>query len=331
MARRAFITGISGQDGSYLAELLLGKGYEVHGTVRPELFDNVNLLPTYLQPLTNRVVLHSANLNTPLRLAALIHEIAPDECYHLAGTTTVDSNLMGDHAVFLTMVESARALLGAIAACGKTCRFFFAGSSEMFGRALVSPQNERTAFQPRSLYGTAKLTGYHLVRQFRHRGIFACTGILYNHESPRRPAVFLPRKVSMAAARVKLGMQQRLALGNLDASRDWGYAPDYVEAMWRTLQLDSPQDFVVATGQMHTVRELVQAAFGVVGLAYEEFVDMDSRYYRPAEGVPLCGDNSDIVRVTGWTPRTGFADMIAGMVHHDMALEAAHSSHSGGR
>jgi GDPmannose 4,6-dehydratase len=321
---RALITGISGQDGSYLAEFLVGKGYDVHGTIRPGLVDKAGMLPAFLEPLQKSVTLHNGQLEEPDKLAGLLCELECDECYHLAGPSAVDSGLLVDPVVFLTMLKSTKALLGAVANGGNRCRFFFAGSSEMIGRAPSSPQDERTPFQPRSLYGLARLAGFHAVHQFRQRTRgFACTGILYNHESPRRRPLFLPRKVSLAVARIKIGTQERLALGNLDAVRDWGYAPDFIEAMWLMLQQDEPRDFIVATGKMHRVSELVDLAFRTVGLDYRDYVNTDARFFRSVEAVPLCGDSSRIAAITGWQSKKSFDDVIAEMVAHDLAEQSA--------
>jgi GDPmannose 4,6-dehydratase len=324
---RALITGITGQDGSYLAEFLLSKGYDVHGTVRPTLIETPALLPKFFRTLQDRVTMHSAKLEEPEKLRGLLAGLDCDECYHLAGPSTVDNVLQGDPAIVSAILYSTKALLAAIEGGGGKCRMFFAGSSEMFGRVSQSPQNERTAFQPRSLYGLARLSGYHAIRQFRRRtGGFACTGILYNHESPRRAPVFLPRKVSLAAARIKIGKQRRLALGNLEAVRDWGYAPDFVEAMWLILRQPIPQDFVIATGRTHRVADLVDLAFRTVGLDYRKHVDVDARFFRPAEVSPLCGDSSYLADITGWRSKKSFNELIAEMVIHDLAEQSAATS-----
>jgi len=321
---RALITGISGQDGSYLAEFLLSKGYDVHGTVRPTLIETHALLPKFFGALKDKVTMHSAKLEEPETLAGILATLDCEECYHLAGPSTVDSDMKGDPAIFGAILNSTNALLAAIERGGGKCRLFFAGSSEMFGRVSQSPQNERTAFQPRSLYGLARLSGYHAIRQFRRRtGGFACTGILYNHESPRRAPVFLPRKVSLAAARIKIGKQRRLALGNLEAVRDWGYAPDFVEAMWLMLRQPVPQDFVIATGRTHRVADLVDLAFQTVGLDYRKHVDVDPRFFRPAEALPLCGDFSHLANTTGWRSKKRFNEFVAEMVLHDLAEQTA--------
>lgn len=323
---RALITGISGQDGSYLAELLVSKGYEVHGTVRPEVMARPSLLPRYMHAISDGITYHPGRLEQPGQLASLLEELQCDECYHLAGPSTVDSDLLGDPAVFGSVVQSIKALLSVVEKSKGRCRLFFAGTSEMFGRVDHTPQDECTSFQPRSLYGLARLTGYHVVKQFRSRtGGFACTGILYNHESPRRPHHFLPRKVSLAAVKINIGTQSRLALGNLAAMRDWGYAPDFVEAMWLMLQQPIPKDFVIATGTTHRVSDLVEIAFETVGLDYREYVDVDPRFFRPAEAHSLCGNPRAICDSAGWRSRKPFRDIVSEMVLHDLADQSASS------
>jgi GDPmannose 4,6-dehydratase len=326
---RALVTGISGQDGSYLAELLVDKGYDVHGTMRPELLARPELMPRFLQTLREKVTLHGLKLDQTERLATLVCELACDECFHLAGPSAVDSEFLGDPALFRLTVSSTKALLAAIESSGRSCRCFVAGSSEMFGRAVSSPQDEQTPFHPRSLYGLSRLAAYHIVRQFRRRtGGFACTGILYNHESPRRGRTFLPRKVSLAVARIKTGGQTRLSVGNLDAVRDWGYAPDYVEAMWLMLQQADANDYVIATGTTHRVGDLIDLAFQAVSLDSRNHVDIDPRFFRPTEVVPLCGNPERIERATGWRPRKSFRSMIGEMVAHDLAEQSAPQSRS---
>jgi GDPmannose 4,6-dehydratase len=319
---RALITGISGQDGSYLAEFLISKGYDVHGTVRPEVIARPSLLPPFMNRFVDKITLHAGRLEEPTELAVLLDKLQCDECYHLAGPSTVDSDLLGDPAVFALVVQSTKALLSVLEKNNNRCRLFFAGTSEMFGRVDRSPQNECTPFQPRSLYGLARLTGYHAINQYRSRtGGFACTGILFNHESPRRPPHFLPRKVSLAAVRIKIGAQMRISLGNLEAVRDWGYAPDFVEAMWLMLQQNSPKDFVISTGKTHRVADLVNLAFQAVGLNYHEYVDIDPRFYRPAEPIPLCGNSSSIGELIGWRSRKPFKEIVSEMVMHDLAAQ----------
>lgn len=322
MTRRALITGITGQDGSYLAEFLLAKGYEVHGVLRPDLL-SAKALPQYLLLLRDKIVFHSASYGQPFDFERLFASIEFCECYHLGGPSTVDSDFIGGSEMFSAIFATTRSMLDAIANNRPTCKLFFAGSSEMFGHVHASPQDETTPFRPRSLYGFAKLAAYHALRQKRRKaGIFACTGILYNHESPRRAASFLPRKVSLAAARIKLGLQKKLLVGNRSAMRDWGYAPDFVEAMWLMLQQESPSDFVIATSKLHSVEQLIERAFSQLGLDAKLYVEVDQRFYRPVEPVALCGNFSRLNEVTGWQPRTTFNEVITTMVQHDLAEQA---------
>jgi GDPmannose 4,6-dehydratase len=321
IARRALITGISGQDGSYLAEFLLARGYEVHGTIRPEVARAPGLLPEYI-PIDNSALhLHACDLAIPDNVARVFHAVEPHECYHLGGPSVVDSNVSGNALSFQTILESTRALLGGMAR-QSNCRLFVAGTSEIFGHVEQSPQIEKTPPRPRSIYGLAKLAAWDLiVRERRIQGRYACVGLLYNHESVRRPASFLPRKVSRAVARIALGLQDHLVLGNLDARRDWGYAPDYVEAMWLILQNDVPDDFIIATGATHQVRELVTIACAAAGIEPERHVVVDQALLRPLEHVTLCGDARRLTDLTGWRPRRSFHEMIAEMVRHDIECE----------
>jgi GDPmannose 4,6-dehydratase len=308
MTRRALITGISGQDGSYLAEFLLAKGYEVHGILRSDLLLSPKALPQYLLLLRDEITFHAAPYGQPFDFEKLFAGIEFSECYHLGGPSTVDSDFLGGAEMFSAIFSTTRSMLDAIVSHRPACRLFFAGSSEMFGHVQDSPQDETTPFRPRSLYGFAKLAAYHALRQRRHKaGIFACTGILYNHESPRRAAGFLPRKVSLAAARIKLGLQKKLLVGNRDAVRDWGYAPD----------------FVIATSRLHSVEQLIEQAFAQVGLDPQSYVEIDQRFYRPVEPVALCGNFKRLNEATGWRPRTAFHDVISKMVQHDLAEQAS--------
>jgi len=319
MTKKALITGITGQDGSYLAELLLQRGYEVHGIVRPEhLYDRAEL-PENIAPNADRLILHAGTLENHISLSHAIREIRPDECYHLAGPSFVDASFEEEPTILAALVGGTHALLAAIKELAPECRFFMAGSSEMFGAPVASPQDESTPFNPRSIYGLAKLAGYHTTHYYKQRyGLFACTGIMYNHESPRRSPEFLPRKVSRAAARIKLGLDDSVSLGNTAARRDWGYAPEYVEAMWMMLQTDGPQDFVIATGHARSVADLLKIAFSHVGLEHEDYVRTDDRYFRPEETVELRGDIVAIQRELGWSPRKSFEEIISEMVDSDL-------------
>ncbi|WP_160004889.1 GDP-mannose 4,6-dehydratase [Nocardioides sp. AX2bis] len=319
--RTALITGITGQDGSYLAELLLSKGYVVHGIVRRSSSLNTERLDgIYEEPQQpgRRLVLHYSDLSDGTSLVNLLHEIQPDEVYNLGAQSHVrvsfDSPLYTAQATGMGTMR----LLEAIRASGTQTRFIQASSSEMFG-STPPPQNEMTAFHPRSPYAVAKVFAYWSVVNWREaQGMFAVNAIMFNHESPRRGTTFVTRKITRAVARIQAGLQDRLYLGNLDASRDWGYAPEYVEGMWRMLQRDEPVDLVLATGEMHTVREFCELAFARVGLRWEEHVGHDSRYERAAEVDALLGDASRARAEIGWEPKVAFEDLVAIMVDADV-------------
>ena len=318
---RAFITGITGQDGSYLAEFLLAKGYEVHGLTRT---DSAVRTDRIQHLLTNpRLVLHFGDLSDSLRLFRIINEVQPHEIYNLAAQSHVGVSFNApDQTANVTGMGTLR-MLEAIAQSGCKPRFYQASSSEMFGKVVETPQSERTPFYPRSPYGVAKVFSHWMTVNYREsHGLHASSGILFNHESPRRGETFVTRKITKAIARIKAGMQHELALGNLDARRDWGFASEYVEAMWLMLQQDRPDDYVIATGETHTVREFVATAFDHVGLDWREFVVLDPKFLRPAEVDLLVGDASKARRVLGWEPQTRFADLVRLMVDADMdALE----------
>lgn len=301
--RRALITGITGQDGSYLAELLLGKGYEVHGLIRrASTFNTSRIEHLYKDPHdpSARLFLHYGDLSDGSRLVTLLNQIRPDEVYNLGAQSHVrvsfeEPTHTGDSTAIGTM-----RLLEAVRMTGLACRFYQASSSEMFG-ATPPPQNEETAFYPRSPYGAAKVYSYWVTRNYREAyGLFAVNGILFNHESPRRGETFVTRKITRAVARIKAGVEEHVYLGNLDAVRDWGYAPEYVEAMWRMLQVDEPDDYVVATGVGYSVRDFVEAAFSHAGLRWEDHVRFDERYLRPTEVDALVGDAAKAERLLGW-------------------------------
>jgi GDPmannose 4,6-dehydratase len=303
--KRAFITGITGQDGSYLAELLLEKGYEVHGMVRrASTFTTARLEHLYTDPHVAGApfFLHYGDLTDGSRLVALLQQVQPDEVYHLGAQSHVrvsfdEPEFTGD----VTGIGTTR-LLEAIRMIGLPCRFYQASSSEMFG-SMPPPQNEKTPFAPRNPYGAAKAYGYWMARNYREAyGLFAANGILFNHESPRRGRTFVTRKITRAAARIKAGLDTELFLGNLDAVRDWGYAKEYVEAMWLMLQADEPDDFVIATGTAYSVRDFVEMAFAHAGLDWRQHVRLDERYLRPTEVDALIGDAAKAVDVLGWKP-----------------------------
>ena len=321
--KTALITGVNGQDGSYLAELLLSKGYEVHGLVRrSSSFNTQRVEHIYHDPHEAgvRFLMHYGDLSDSGSLINLIRDLEPDEIYHLGAQSHVKVSFeVPEYTADATGMGTIR-MLEAIRASGVQTRFYQASSSEMFGSA-PPPQSERTPFHPRSPYGVAKVFAYWATVNYREaHGLFACNGILFNHESIRRGETFLTRKVSRAVARIKAGLQEKLYLGNLDARRDWGHAPEYVEAMWLMLQRDEPEDFVIASGESHSVREFVELAFGRVGLDWERYVTIDPRYFRPAEVESLCGDVSKAQAELGWQARTGFKELVALMVDDDIRL-----------
>jgi len=317
--KRALITGISGQDGSYLAELLLSKGYEVHGIVRKSTLEVKERLRN-LSPVLDRLQLHASSIENHLSLYKLISEIEPDECYHLAASSFVSYDFDDEASIININFNSTHFLLSCLKELSPQCRFYFAGSSEMFGHADSSPQNETTRFNPRSIYGISKLSSYHVVKNYReYHKMFACTGISYNHESPRRGLEYVTRKISSTAAKIFLGLADHLELGNLNAQRDWGYAPSYVEAMWRMLnQSERPQDFVLATGQTHTIEELLKIAFENLDLDYKKYVRTDSKFFRPSEDTRLVGDASKARKLLDWQCDKSFETMIREMVDADL-------------
>jgi len=321
--KRAFITGVNGQDGSYLAELLLAKGYEVHGLIRrSSSFNTQRLDDIYRDPHESgvRFLMHYGDLSDSGSMINLIRNLEPDEIYHLGAQSHVKVSFEIPESTADATAMGAIRILEAIRASGVETRFYQASSSEMYG-AAPPPQNEETPFHPRSPYGVSKVFGYWVTVNYREAyGMFACNGILFNHESVRRGETFVTRKITRAVARIKAGMQDKLYLGNLDAKRDWGYAPEYVEAMWLMLQQDEPEDLVIATGQTHSVKEFVELAFDRVGLDWGPHVEIDPRYFRPAEVDTLLGDPSKARDKLGWTARTSFEDLVALMVDADIRL-----------
>ncbi|HEY0867758.1 MAG TPA: GDP-mannose 4,6-dehydratase [Fimbriimonas sp.] len=325
--KRALITGITGQDGSYLTELLLAKGYEVHGVIRrASTFNTDRIDHLYEDPHSPgaSVRLHYGDLHDGTCLRRVVEQVEPDEVYNLGAQSHVAVSFQQpeyttdvDGVGVLRILEAVR---DSSARSGRPIRFYQAGTSEMFG-AASPPQSEATAFYPRSPYACAKLYAYWQTINHREAyGLFAANGILFNHESERRGETFVTRKVTRAAARIKAGLQQRLYLGNLDARRDWGHAEDYVEAMWLILQHERPDDFVVATGESHTVREFVERVFSMLDLDWREFVQVDPRYFRPTEVEHLHGDASKARRLLGWEPKVGFEELVRRMVGHDLEL-----------
>jgi len=316
MTKRALITGITGQDGSYLAELLLDKGYEVHGMVRrssEEKFERI-------QNLREKIQLHQGDLLDQYSIASLLVAIKPDEVYNLAAQSFVPTSWNQPVLTGEVTALGVTKMLEAIRHTLPGTRFYQASSSEMFGKVKEVPQTENTPFYPRSPYGVAKAYGHFITVNYRESfGLFAVSGILFNHESPRRGLEFVSRKVTHGAARIKLGLQEKLGLGNLDARRDWGFAGDYVEAMWRMMQASTAGDYVVATNETHTVRELCEIAFARVGLDWQKHVVVDSAFVRPAEVDVLMGDPSRVKRELGWKPRVLFRELVEMMVDADLA------------
>jgi GDPmannose 4,6-dehydratase len=311
----ALITGAAGQDGSYLSELLLAKGYVVVGGVGAMDRDHA------MRILDPAVDLRPIDLLDAEGLRSLVRDVRPDELYHLAAPSQVQVAPGNEAETYRMIALATHALLSAIAEFVPACRFFHAGSSEMFGRPDAAPQNETTPFRPRAFYGVAKLAAHEMVRFYRDiRGLYACTGIMFNHESPRRAEVFVTRKITRAAARIKLGLQERLGLGDLSATRDWGYAPEYVNAMRLMLQGTVPRDFVVASGRQTSVGDFARLAFAAVDLDSADYVEVDQAFVRSPEAVPLVGDASAIREALGWIPETSLEDVIAEMVEHDISV-----------
>jgi GDPmannose 4,6-dehydratase len=324
--RKALITGCTGQDGSFLAEFLLAKGYEVHGLKRrASAFNTERVDPIYQDSHESgaRFFLHYADLTDGSSLASLLHDIRPDELYNLGAQSHVKVSFEIPEYTTDVVAGGTLRLLEAMRRTGVECRFYQASSSEMFGSA-PPPQNEATPFHPRSPYACAKVFAHHITVNYRESyGLFASSGIMFNHESPRRGETFVTRKITRAVAHIKHGVQHKLFLGNLDARRDWGYAPDYVRAMWLMLQQEQPGDFVVGTGEAHSVRDFVERAFAHAGLDWKEHVEVDPRYFRPAEVNHLCADASKVRRQLGWEPQVGFGELVRIMVDADMqAVEA---------
>jgi len=322
--RRALITGITGQDGAYLAELLLDKGYEVYGLVRrSSSFNTSRIDHLYQDPHEEGVRLHLVygDLNDASSLNHILKSVQPHEIYNLAAQSHVKVSFdIPEYTADVTGLGTVR-LLEAIRENGIDTRFYQASSSELYGKVRETPQTENTPFHPRSPYGAAKAYAFHITRNYRESyGMFACNGILFNHESPRRGETFVTRKITRAATRIKLGLQEKLFLGNLDAKRDWGFAGDYVEAMWLMLQADTPDDFVVATGETYSVREFVEETFRLLDLDWRDHVEMDPRYFRPAEVDLLLGDATKARTTLGWKPRVGFHQLVKMMVEADLEL-----------
>jgi GDPmannose 4,6-dehydratase len=321
MKKKALITGITGQDGAYLTELLLAKGYEVHGIVRRVALEDPAHRLWRLQHVADRIELHPGSLESYASVTRIVQALKPDECYHLAAQSFVSYSFEDEFSTINTNINGTHYMLSAVKEWAPACKFYFAGSSEMFGKVRETPQKETTPFHPRSPYGISKVAGFDLTRNYREAyGLFALSGILFNHESPRRGFEFVTRKISHAAAQIKLGLAHELRVGNLDAQRDWGFAGDYVEAMWLMLQQPQPDDYVVATNETHSVREFVETAFSYASLDWKQYVVIDERLLRPAEVHLLRGDYRKAQEVLHWQPTVRFKQLVTMMVDADIAL-----------
>ena len=320
MKKVALITGITGQDGSYLAELLLSKGYQVHGIVRRVALEDETHRLWRIRKILKDINLHAGSLESYASLFNIILKIKPSEVYHLAAQSYVGYSFEDEFSTLNININGTHYLLSAVKEFADSkIKFYFAGSSEMFGKVKSAPQNENTVFNPRSSYGISKVTGYYLTKNYREAyNLHASNGILFNHESPRRGFEFVTRKISHAAARIKRGSKEKLKLGNMKAKRDWGHAKDYVEAMWLMLQKENPGDYVVGTGEEHSVEEFAKKAFGHVGLNYKDHIVIDQKLMRPTEVDTLLADNSKALKDLKWKPKISFDELVSSMVEHDL-------------
>ena len=315
----ALITGITGQDGSYLAEFLLNKNYEVHGIVRRVALEDKTHRLWRLRKILNKINLHSASLESYASLVKIVHKVKPSEIYHLAAQSYVSYSFEDEFSTLNTNINGTHFMLSAIKDFSPKTKFYFAASSEMFGKVKESPQNEETAFHPRSAYGISKVAGFELTRNYREAyNIFACSGILFNHESPRRGFEFVTRKISHSVARIKLGLQKDLKLGNINSKRDWGHASDYVVAMWKMLQQKEANDYVIGTGQMHSVKDFAKLAFSHVGLDYKKYIKINKNLLRPAEVDTLRANYKKAEKKLNWKPSIDFKNLVKQMVDEDL-------------
>ncbi|MDC0056748.1 GDP-mannose 4,6-dehydratase [Alphaproteobacteria bacterium] len=318
MSKKALITGITGQDGSWLAELLLLKGYEVHGLVRRVALETQTHRLWRIKHLIKKIHLHSASMESYASIFNVVLKTQPDEVYHLAAQSYVSYSFEDEFSTLSTNINGTHYILSAIKETGIKTKFYFAGSSEMFGRVTKTPQNEETGFHPRSPYGISKVAGFELTRNYREAyNLHASSGILFNHESERRGFEFVTRKISSGVAKIKLGIENFIELGNLEAKRDWGYAPEYVEAMWLMLQQKDPDDYVVGNGKTHSVKDFAKYAFETLGLNYQKYVKINKNIFRPSEVDLLESDSSKIKNKIGWQPKTSFEELVKKMVTFD--------------
>jgi GDPmannose 4,6-dehydratase len=319
--KKALILGISGQDGSYLSEYLLDLGYEVHGVTRNISIEDPNHRLWRLSHIMSRITLHAANIESYSSIFKVFQAVKPDECYHLASESFVSYSFDDEYSTMNTNINGTHHVLSSLNEACPDCKLYFAGSSEMFGNSDESPQNEFTKFNPRSIYGISKLAGYQLARNYREKyNIFACSGILFNHESPRRGFEFVTRKISSSIAKIKLGISNEVCLGNLDSKRDWGFSGDYIKAMHAMLQHTDPDDYVIATGKSHSVRDVLEIGFNEVDLNYQDYVKVDNKFFRPAEQVTLLGNASKARKQLDWNPLVSFEELIVMMVKSDIKI-----------
>tara|TARA_B100001123_G_C15288542_1_gene1016564 strand:- start:169 stop:1149 length:981 start_codon:yes stop_codon:yes gene_type:complete len=322
MKKKALITGITGQDGSYLAELLLKKGYEVHGVIRRVALEDETHRLWRIKKILNDITIHAGSLESYATLFNILLKIKPDEVYHLAAQSYVGYSFEDEFSTFNMNINGTHYVLSGLKEFASSkVKFYFAASSEMFGKVKEVPQNENTPFHPRSAYGVSKVTGFHLVKNYREAyNLHASNGILFNHESPRRGFEFVTRKISFAAARIKKGLQKKLKLGNIKSKRDWGHAKDYVNAMWLMLQQDTPGDYVIGTGKQHSVEDFAKKAFDHVGLNYKDHVEIDKNLIRPSEVDTLLADYSKAKKILKWEPKISFDDLVSSMVENDLEV-----------
>jgi GDPmannose 4,6-dehydratase len=319
--KKALITGITGQDGSYLAEFLLKKNYEVHGVVRRVAFDDKTHRFWRIKNFINKIHIHSASLESYASIIKIIHKIKPNEIYHLAAQSYIDYAFKDEFSTMNTNINGTHYILSAIKDFSPNSKFYFAGSSEMFGRVQDIPQSEKTIFYPRSIYGISKVAGFDLTRNYREAyKLFCCNGILFNHESPRRGFEFVTRKISYTVARIKLGIEKRLELGNINAKRDWGHAKDYVNAMWLMLQNKEPDDFVIGTGKQYSVKDFAKLAFEFVDLDYKKYLVINENLKRPTEVDTLLADSSKAKKILKWKPNISFKELVKDMILSDLKL-----------
>jgi len=317
--KKALIIGISGQDGSYLAEYLLSLDYEVHGVVRKVAIEDSSNRLFRISKIVDDIKLHPADIEDYSSIFRIFNQVKPDECYHLAAESFVSYSLEDQTSTINTNILGTHNILSALNETSPNCKFYFAGSSEMFGKVTESPQNEKTTFNPRSIYGITKVAGFHLMNNYRDKKhLFACCGLLFNHESPRRGFEFVTRKISSSIAKIKLGLLDEIRLGNIDSKRDWGFSGDYVKAMHKMLQKENPDDYVISTNSLYSVKDFLEVGFKEVDLNYEDYIIIDDKYFRPSEEIPLMGDFSKANEELGWSPVINFHELVQMMVRHDL-------------